>query len=271
MRLTLLLLAASLLPAADWKHEAVFRATFDGSTDASLGAGDHRLYTAPAGYKEQANAKPGLAGAPVEHVATGGHRGGALKFTKKNTAAVFYQAERNIPFDPQNWSGTISFWLKLDPNQDLEPGYCDPIQVTDKAYNDSAIWVDFTKDDRPRHFRLGVFGDLKTWNPKNLEPDKNPDFLNRLVVVKQPPFTRDRWTSIVITFERLGGGNGTASLYVNGALQGTSPQIREPFEWNRALGALRLGVNYVGLFDDLSVFRRALSASEVRELARGKW
>ena len=44
--------------------------------------------------------------------------------------------------------------LKLDPETDLEPGFCDPLQITDKAYNDSAVWVDFPKDDIPRHFRL---------------------------------------------------------------------------------------------------------------------
>jgi len=40
----------------------------------------------------------------------------------------------------------------------------------------------------PRHFRLGVLGALKAWNPANTAPDKNPDFNNRLVVVKRTPF-----------------------------------------------------------------------------------
>ena len=69
--------------------------------------------------------------------------------------------------------------------KDLKPGFCDPIQITDKAYNDSAIWADFTKDDKPRHFRLGVFGALKSWNPENLPTDRNSVFLKRLVVVKR--------------------------------------------------------------------------------------
>jgi len=271
MRWFLPLLTLTLLPAADWKKDVVFRATFDGSTDATVGAGDRRLYTAPAGYKDQASAQPGLVGAPVTHEASGGRKGGALRFTKKNNAAVFYKAEGNVPFDPKNWSGTLSFWLKLNPDQDLEPGYCDPIQLTDKAYNDSAIWVDFTKDDKPRHFRLGVFGALKQWNPQNVDSDKNPAFNGRLVVVKQPPFTRDRWTHVAIAYEALGSGAGRARLYLNGVEQGASPAIAEGFEWNRALGALRLGVAYVGLFDDLAVFRRALTAQEIRELASGRW
>lgn len=270
MRPIMLLACAAAASAADWKSEAVFRATFDNSTDAVLGAGDRRLYSAPGGYKDQDQARPGLAG-PVEHAPKAGrHGGGALRFTKKNTAAVFYKTEGNIPFDPKNWSGTLGFWLKLDPDQDLEPGFCDPIQVTDKAYNDSAIWVDFTKDERPRHFRLGVFGRLKQWNPANENPDKNPAFNNRLVVVKQPPFRRDRWTHVAIVFEKLGSGAGVARLYLDGVKQGETPVIAEGFEWDRTRGALRLGVNYVGLFDDLTVFGRALTDKEVRQFAKRK-
>jgi len=62
-----------------------------------------------------------------------------------------------------------------------------PIQITDTEYNDAAIWVDFTRDDKPRNFRLGIFGDLKVWNPKNLAPEENPFFNHRTLVVMQPP------------------------------------------------------------------------------------
>ena len=174
------------------------------------------------------------------------------------------------PLRRLNWSGTISFWLQLDPELDLEPGFCDPIQVTDKAYNDSAIWVDFTKDDKPRHFRLGVFGALKAWNPSNISPDKNPDFTNRLVVVKRPPFARNRWTHVAITHARLGSGAGEAELYLDGTLQGAAPKIAEPFEWDIGNGAIRLGVNYVGLMDDVAIFRRALTATEIASLAASR-
>ncbi|MBM3786916.1 MAG: LamG domain-containing protein [Acidobacteria bacterium] len=255
------------LAAQGWKKDLVFHANFDGGLEAKVAAGDKRLYSAPS-YKEQRNAKPGLEGTDVELVNGAGRKGGALRFKTKNTKAVFYKTEGNLPFDGKNWAGTISFWLKLNPDEDLAPGFCDPIQVTDKAYNDSAIWVDFTKDDKPRHFRLGVFGALKEWNPKNLEPDKNPDFNNRLVVVKQAPFSRERWTHVAITHERLGSGKGAATLYLDGKSQGVTPSIGEGFQWDAALGALRLGVNYVGLMDDVAVFRRALTAKEVAGLGR---
>lgn len=262
--------AALSLTAADWKKEVVFHATFDGSIDAKSGKGDRRLYSA-ADYKQQADAKPGLAAADgfVAHAKGEGRNGGdALRFLKSNTRAVFYQAKGNVPFDAKSWSGTVSFWLKLDPETELAPGYCDPLQVTDKAYNDSAIWVDFTKDDKPRHFRLGVFGALKAWNAANTPPDTNPAFNNRLVVVKKHPFAKDRWTHIAITYSGLGGGSGEAKLYVNGLLQGATPKIAEIFEWDLDKAAIRLGVNYVGLMDDLSVFARPLTDREIADVAK---
>jgi concanavalin A-like lectin/glucanase superfamily protein len=263
--LWLLALAASVY-AADWKKDVVFRATFDGSLDARIAPGDPKLYSASS-YKEQASAQPGIEGTDVRHAKGEGRSGDALRFTKKNTRAVFYKAQGNVPFDAKNWSGAISFWLQLDPEQDLQPGFCDPIQVTDKAFNDSAIWVDFTKDDKPRHFRLGVFGALKVWNPSNIPPDKNVEFNNRLVVVKRTPFARGRWTHVAITYKGLGSGAGEAKLYLDGKLQGATPKIAEAFEWDMANAAIRLGVNYVGLMDDVAIFRRPLNEREVGALA----
>ncbi|MFN0170186.1 MAG: LamG-like jellyroll fold domain-containing protein [Bryobacteraceae bacterium] len=246
-----------------------FHAAFDGGTDAAFALGDKRLYTAD-DYKVQDQATPGLGNPDVEIARGQGRFGDALHFRKKNSKAIFYHATSNVAFDPKNWNGAVSFWLKLDPDQDLEPGYCDPIQVTDKAYNDSAIWVDFTKDDKPRHFRLGVFGDLKTWNPQDVPPDKNPDFVKRLVIVKKTPFSREKWTHVAVTHSGLGSGNGSARLYLNGQLQGSAQGIKEPFTWDMKKGAIRLGLSYVGRFDDLALFNRELTEAEVKALYRLK-
>lgn len=276
--ITLLLALAGLTAALSAGAEKklpkglLFHAAFDGgSTDARVARGDAKLYSA-ASYKQQAEAVAGLAAAPqvaLDGKEGRGGSGGALRFASKNNNAVFFKAAGNVPFQGgTNWTGTIAFWLRLDPDKDLAPGFCDPIQVTDKAYNDSAIWVDFTKDDTPRHFRLGVFGALKSWNPSNLEPDKNPAFNSRLVVVKQPPFTRDKWTLVAITHERLGSGKGRATLYVDGTAAGSAEGIAEPFVWDEARGAIRLGVAYVGLMDDVMIFDRALKAGEIARLAK---
>jgi hypothetical protein len=242
-----------------------FHASFDRGYDADFALGDRRLYTASS-YENRSDARPGI-GSPDVSIAPGrGRFGDALHFKKKNTKAIYYQAEKNVAYKNENWNGTVSYWLSLDPDKELEPGYCDPLQVTDEDYNDAAVWTDFTKDDSPRHFRLGVFGDLKVWNPKNLEPDQNPDFLQRLVVVKKPPFASGQWTHVAITFSRLGSSSGLAKLYLNGHLQGTAQGIREPFTWDVARAAIRLGVNYVGLYDEVALFNRPLSDAEIQKL-----
>lgn len=252
-------------PSKVLKQSLAFHASFDGSNDAAFASGDKRIYTAP-NYKEQAAAKAGLDHPDIERAPGKGRFGDGLLFKKKNERAVFYRGDKNVAFDPKGWTGTISYWLSLDPDQDLAPGFCDPIQVTDDAYNDSAIWTDFTKDDKPRHFRLGVFGDLKAWNPQDIAPDKNPNFERRLVVTTKPPFARGKWTHIVITHSGLGGGNGTAKLYLDGQLVGAATGIKEAFTWDMNRAAIRLGVAYVGLFDEVALFNRELNEAEVRAL-----
>ncbi len=267
MRFTLILLFPLMLLSQ--KKDLTFHASFNNGVDADVARGDKRIHTATS-YTKREDAKPGLHNPDIEIAKGAGKFGDALRFKKKNVKAVYYAADGNVPFNENGWTGTISFWLSLDPETDLEPGFCDPIQVTDSAYNDSAIWVDFTKDEKPRHFRLGVFGDLAKWNPQNLAADKNPAFNNRLVVVKKYPFARGQWTHVAISHTALGSGKGSATLYLNGQKQGTTEAIGEAFSWDMSKGAIRLGVGYVGLFDELSIFRRVLADREVLKLYQAK-
>ena len=255
---------ASSAAVESLKQALTFHASFDDGPDAAFAKGDRRIYTAP-NYTEQDAALPGIGNPDVE-IVDGGIVGRALKFNKKNTQAIFYRAADNAAFQEGDWTGSVSFWLNLNPDEDLDPGYCDPIQITDSAYNDSAVWVDFTKDDTPRHFRLGVFGDVASWNPEDAPPGDNPDFLNRLVVVSEHPFERGKWTHVVATYSGLGTASGVAKLYLDAQLQGTSEGIGDTFTWDMEKAAFRLGVNYVGLFDEAALFSRALSREEVTAL-----
>lgn len=258
----LLFFAASLAIAADPKASLIFHANFDKSVDAVKAAGDPKLYSA-ASYKDLSAAKAGLDGTDVSLAPGKGRKGGALYFAKKNTPAVFYKAMGNLS---NNATGTISFWLNLTPETDLAPDYCDPLQLTGFAYNDSAIWVDFTKDEKPRHFRLGVFGKKAEWSGGAEGPAQNALFMKRLIIEKNHPFQKGQWTHIAITYKGLGTPNGQASLYLNGKLIGDSPTIGESFNWDGA--TLRLGVNYTGYFDDLAVYSRMLTADEISALSR---
>jgi len=256
--------AAAAVPVPESLRASLsFHASFDRAFDADIARGDRRIYSAP-DYKQQGSAKPGLGEVDAAIEKGAGIAGSdALRFRSKNTHALFFRGDRNVALA----GGTFSFWLRLDPQKDLAPGFSDPVQITDKAYNDSAIWVDFTKDDVPRHFRLGVFGSLKSRNPGNTPEDKNPEFLRRLIIVERPPFSRDGYTHVAVTWGRLGtAGAGSASLYLNGKLVSSAKGIREAFEWDLSRLAIRLGVNYTGLMDEVTVFDRALNARDIGAL-----
>src|SRR5205085_8640797 len=95
----------------------------------------------------------------------GGKFGSALRFQKKSAEAMSFKAERNVAYNTTSFSGTVSFWLSLTPDEDLEPGYTDPLQITSKQWDDAAFFVEFTKDEKPRELRLGAYADTKVWNP----------------------------------------------------------------------------------------------------------
>ncbi len=241
--------------------DVLFYASFDSGTSADIAMGDKSIYTADL-RKNIENAQPGLLNPDVIVAKGKGLSGDALDFKKKGKMITFFKAAKNMGYSKENWSGSVSLWLQLDPAKDLEPGYCDPIQITDVNYNDASMWVDFTKDN-PRSFRLGVLGDLEVWNPKGLGPDDNPDFEKRLVWVKEPPFRRGDWTHIVINFSELNTEKGSSELFVNGKSMGTSPTITDPFTWEEEKANMMLGLNYIGLLDELAVFNRPLGTEEI--------
>jgi len=251
-------------PEKGLKEALTFHVSFDYGYAADFSKGNGEIYTAPA-YDNLVDSEKGMNRLDVTLADGKGRFGGALDFKKKGKAVLYYKSEDNISYNRDSWSGTVSIWLQLDPEKDLEPGYCDPIQITDVGYNDAALWVDFTNKN-PRSFRMGVFGDLEVWNPKNISPDENPDFNNRLIVAGDRPFSRQNWTHVVISYTNLGSEDAKADFYVNGKLQGTQEDIPEPFTWDLDKSKIFIGLNYVGLIDEVAIFDRGLSEEEVRVL-----
>jgi hypothetical protein len=151
----------------------------------------------------------------------------------------------------------------------LEPGYCDPIQITQRGWNDGAFFVDFDKE-LPRDFRLGVFPDYKLWNPNDTKFEEIAAEQRPMVTVKQPPFARDHWTHVCYTWQDVNPSEdrpGTAKLYLDGELQGTLTQPMR-FTWDPDQVGIMLGIYYVGLMDDLIIFNRALDARQIELLYR---
>lgn len=249
-----------------------FAATFDNGLDADLAGGDATFYSASSAKREDVVA--GIDAPGVERIPDGGRSGGALRFTQENKRVHFFQVEDNLPFTPpgegsEGWSGTISYFLSLDPETELPPNFVDPIQVTQKAWNDAAIWNDFTKDDRPRVFRLGVLADLAVWNPENKDFETLPASERPIVVVEKTPFAAKRWTHVAITFDRFNTGqaDSEARLYLDGQLQGTVSGWNQRYSWDPSQAVIFLGLGYAGLMDDLMIFDRPLSLDEVGQLA----
>ena len=155
------------------KSALTFYASFDNGTDADLATGDKRLYTLVDKKPKAGNHTENLT-----QLAKGkGLTGDALLFTKRNAKWLFYDGAKNFEFKEKSWSGTLSFWMKVDPINGLDPGYVDPIQVTPFTWNNASFFVDFNKDGNPRSFRLGAFADKPVWNPENKdvpEPQRPP-------------------------------------------------------------------------------------------------
>lgn len=264
------LLVATLCNAVEPDRESLqkaltFHASFDGQPDADFARGDRRIYTAPA-FANRKDAKAGLHRKDVEIAKGKGKFGDALRFGKNDKAVILFQGAKNMPYRDKDWSGTVSFWLSLDPDKDLEPGYCDPIQITDKKWDDSAFFVDFTKDDKPRHFRLGAYADFKLWNPKSRKFDDIPKAERPLSEeIVKPPFARDRWTHVAFTFRDFNTGkpDAVATLYLDGKPAGTIKDRVQTFTWDPERAVIMLGLSYIGLLDDLAIFDRALSDEEV--------
>jgi hypothetical protein len=66
---------------------------------------------------------------------------------------VFFRGDKNLGYSTQRWSGAVSVWLRLDPDKDLLPGYCDPLQFVAGDWNAGNMFIEFSKDHQPRHFR----------------------------------------------------------------------------------------------------------------------
>jgi len=105
MRLSTRVLAVAILLMALSRTEAnevlrkafTFHASFDSSLEADFALGEKRLFHAPA-MNKRTEAKPGLPSSGEVVIATGqGKFGNGLRFVKKKSPVVFFEAEKNFP------------------------------------------------------------------------------------------------------------------------------------------------------------------------------
>lgn len=246
-----------------------FHASFDSGTDeADLASGDRRLWHAPSMDRKDA-AQPGLPpSGEVTRLPQAGRFGGALKFSRSSGPMVFFRAERNFPAITPDWSGTVSFWLSTDPANELNEGFCDPLQITSKAWDDASVFVEFEKRPAGIPFRFGVYADKTVWNPTDRKFAEIPAAERPLAAVEKPPFGAGQWTHIAVVLSHFNTGkaDGLSQLYLNGKLAGEISPRTQTFTWDQNQAAIMLGLSYIGLMDDLAIFDRALTSEEVEQL-----
>jgi len=264
--------AVSLLPLAASAAENLpplraaltFHASFDRTLDADFSRGDPKAQLAGASPKGQ----PTVSANEVIRIAPGeGKFGGALHVTRKNPYRPSFKGPGAIDYRPADWSGSVSIWLRLTPDEDLEPGYCDAVQIVGGDTKKGFIFLEWSKDEQPREFRYAIRPRVELWNPQNKDWAKMTDAERPAVNLKRTPFARTKWTHVVFTFDRLNSGKaGVGKLYFDGKLQGTIKDWDLTFGWEPEKVQLVLAAAYVGYMDDLAVFSRALSEAEVRQV-----
>jgi hypothetical protein len=240
-----------------------FHASFDKGLDADHSTGDRKCYV-----KKGKDLVAGAFNDELRLDSTGGRFGGALHFTKKGTTQPRFSGPNMLGYNAKNWNTTVSVWLKLTPDKDLEPGYCDPIQIVGDDSKKGFIFLEWSKDETPRFFRYAIRPLFHIWNPTNVQWADIPFEKRPMVQVADAPFSRDRWTHVVFTVENLNDKSKKQSgkLYIDGKLQGSIDGWDLSFNWDPKQVALVLGASYVGRLDDLAVFNRALTEAEVKEL-----
>lgn len=238
-------------------------ASFDQGLDANFSRGDKKSYV------QQGKALvPAKLNEEVKLAADAGRFGGALHFPKKGTTRPSFQDGGVLGYNVKSWSCSVSVWLRLDPDKDLEPGYCDPVQIIGDDNKKGYIFCEWSKDETPRYFRYAIRPLFPIWNPDNKAWADIPFEKRPMVQVERAPFSREKWTHVVFTVENINDKTKPplGRLYINGKRQGSIEKWDLRFDWDPAKVLLVLGANYVGHMDDLAVFDRVLTDTEVDQV-----
>lgn len=238
-------------------------ASFDHGLDADFARGDKACYVV-----EGANLAPAKPNDDVRLSADAGRFGQGLHFTRKNNLRPTYKDGGVLGYNDKNWSTTVSTWLRLNLDLDLEPGYCDPVQIVGDDLKKGFIFLEWSKDETPRFFRYAIRPLFHIWNPNNVQWADIPFEKRPMVQVAKAPFSREEWTHVVFTLENVNDKSKpqAGQLFINGVRQGAIENWDLSFAWDPSRVLLVLGAAYVGHMDDLTVFDRALSVDEVQLL-----
>jgi hypothetical protein len=271
MKLPFFIVAAAALPlsltaaaqsTSELASALTLHASFDKELNADFSHGDRACYVRRG--KEIVPAEPGD---EAKVAPSGGRFGGALWFPKKGTTRPLFKGPGVLNYNAQSWSATVSLWLRLDPDGDLEPGYCDPVSIIGDDSKKGFIFLEWSKD-MPRRFRYAIRPLFHIWNPTDVPWDEIPIEKRPMVQLEKSPFTREKWTHVAFTVDHVNDKTAKplGRLYIDGQPRGAIENWDLTFAWDPAAVQLVLGASYVGYLDDLAVFNRALTDAEVRQV-----
>ena len=198
----------------------------------------------------------------------GRFHGGALAFDAKDNGwaedEFTFPARDNFPFQQSPFAGTISLWLKGDPDADLSPDFpVDPFHVS-RHPADGSYYLDLTRPNdwrygSPRKLRLGIYGD---------SPQQDMFVGGQLIVVSDLNFDDRRWHHIAATWRNANSGrkDGAAALYIDGTLRGSMDGYAHQLSWNIDELTIGLGQRYVGMIDELLILDAAITPEEAAQL-----
>ena len=165
-RIALVLIVSGLHLATARADEAAIRksvtlyASFDEHAKGDVGGGDLTLGTRFPHPTEKGKFvfDPEIDTAVIQVAKGKGVAGGALAILDllPKNGWLYFPVKGNLAYKKDGWSGSASVWCNTDPNKLIKAKFCDPLQITQKGYDNGALWFDFN-DAKPRDLRFGAF------------------------------------------------------------------------------------------------------------------
>ena len=246
------------------RQAVTLRASFDEAVRADYGRGELGLSTR-FNHETEKNRfvfEKGFDATVFRVARDAGIVGGALEARDllPRNGRIFFPAQGNIAYRKGGWAGSVSVWLKTDPNTMLKSGFCDPVQITERGAANGGIWFDFN-DAKPRDMRMGAFPAV----PAGGKPIAESDPSAPIIWLKGVGFKASEWHHVAMTWTGFdtGRSDARAALYVDGKLIGELKDREIAMEWDLEKTGIYIAVGYIGLLDELAVFNRALTPAEV--------
>jgi hypothetical protein len=251
-------------PAADADEAALrktvlFYASFDDEPRGDLGEGDLSLWTRFEHETEKGkySVEKGFHAESVRIAKGKGVQGGALEFTRAlpRRGMLFFPAMGKLACQKGGWGGAVSVWLKPS----AQTPFCDPVYITQRRWNDGALWFDYNHDKRGS-LRMGAYPVLADGQKPPEPGDPHPSMAR----LRENALKPNAWNHLVLSWNNCDSGkkDGQAALFIDGKLAAEVRDLDLRLDWDLAQTRIHLGFMYLGLMDELAIFSRCLSASE---------